>query len=204
MIPLFDKMRKMCGADPLFVCRTGSKLFCDSQKDNDYVAVFEKSDVDYIHLRINGDCVFCYTKDCFEKMLTFQMEDFFNMHSVIMLFANGENLVFGQNPFPRYNWWNYRTKTVSCLLNVMDKTLSPPFATNAFNEKMCIKNTIWLFATYFVLQNRHTQFTPKQQKLLQLCHDNKLPVQYLKRLRTALLQMQEGFNLEKSLTEDLP
>ena len=55
MIPLFDNMRKKCGADPLFVCRTGSKLFCDSQKDNDYVAVFEKSDVDYIHLRINGD-----------------------------------------------------------------------------------------------------------------------------------------------------
>ena len=69
---------------------------------------------------------------------------------------------------------------------------------------MVKKNTIVFSPTYLVFQNRHTQFTPKQQKLLQLCHDNKLPVQYLKRLRTALLQMQEGFTLEKSLTEDLP
>ncbi len=188
-------------AKPLFVCRTGSKLFCNSTKDNDFVVVTEDS-CEFRYLKHNGDCYFCYSRQCFEKMLKFQMDSFFNSHAIVALFAKGENLIYGQNPVENYNWWDYRRQAVANILDWGNNGFFLP--TVGAQQEMCVKSTVWAFATYFVLQNRQACFTPKQKHVLQLCHDNRLPVEFRDKLKTALLQLKESFTLEDALTANLP
>ena len=76
----------MVPENAIFVCRTGSKLFCRSDKDDDFIVVAE-SPCDYRYLHTPKLCLFCYSPKEFEKLAALRLNDFRDIYYVALLLA---------------------------------------------------------------------------------------------------------------------
>lgn len=159
----------------LFMFKTGSELFCTNCKDSDVVVVIKDWDKDAKKYFIDGVDYFCYSETAFEKMAKMESGNFDDLFAVELLFATGENLLYGENPISDYNWFDYKYKAVETALKCGERNYFSPNVHNAINAEMCCKRTMWAFIIYFVIVNNAPTLTSEQLVILQKCHDNELP-----------------------------
>lgn len=176
---MIDKLKQLLNnAEIVFVCKTGSHLFCTNCNDDDIVVVVKNADFDYKHLRMENTCVFCYSTEEFEKFATLKLDDHRSLYSTVALLATGENVLYGQNPIANYNWWDYQKEALAKVIQLGKQNFLSNMVYNDRNKAMCTQKMIWGLATCYILQNRSTEFTEEQKNVLQLCHDNCLPLVY--------------------------
>lgn len=187
-----DKLKPLLGsAEIVFVCKTGSSLFCSRCNDDDLLVVVKNADFDFKHFRLENTCVFCYSQEEFEKFATLKLDDYRAMFSLAALLATEDNVLYGQNPVENYNWWNYRKQALEKVTKFGKQNFLNNKIYNAKNRAACTPKMIWGLATCYVLQNGSAVFTEEQKNILQLCHDNCLPLVYRNVLEKDLQQLQE-------------
>lgn len=191
---MIDKLKQLfTNAEILFVCKTGSNLFCANCNDEDLLVVVKNADFDYKHFCLENTCVFCYSQEEFEKFATLQLDDYRSLYSTAALLATGKNVLYGQNPIADYNWWNYQREALEKVVKFGNQNFLNNKVSNGRNREMCTPKMIWGLATCYILKNRSAEFTEEQKNVLQLCHDNCLPVVYRNVLKKDLEQLQAQF-----------
>lgn len=166
----------MIPENAIFVCRTGSKLFCRSDKDDDFIVVAE-SPCDYRYLHTPKLCLFCYSPKEFEKLAAMRLNDFRDIYVVALLLAK-ENTVKGKMPSPLPSLSQCLQKLPQAVLRAGKNGFFDKRTVNAVAPDCCKKGMIWALAAYFMIKNNATQFTPQQREIMQRCHDNCLPLSY--------------------------
>lgn len=173
----------------LMVQETGSVLFSQNPRDEDYVVVIENWDKDYKLLYIDGCDCFCHSLDLFEKKCKIQA------NSVLDIYAIGYEVgtvVYGEKPIQNYSWYDYRFPAIQAILSYGATSFFSPYAVvrGANGLRVCGKSMCWALLAYFAIVNGSFDFTPAQKEVLQLCHDKQLPYDYVegfkKQLKTIL------------------
>lgn len=162
----------------LFVCQTGSQIFCKNCHDKDYLVVIK--DFKYTHKKFNKDNVdyFCYSLDEFNKLAYMELNDNRDVYAIELLFNKVE---YGENPIADYNWFNYQNKAIEVAFKRGKHS--------CFNSCVrhvkggCSKQMIWQLAIYFAVINQSAEFTAEQKSLLQDCHDGELSIHYAEELK---------------------
>lgn len=171
---IIDKILEELGADNvIFVCKTGAALFCQNCKDEDYVAVVKQRGRKRLSFE-NVD-VFLYTYQEFDDFAHNKVDGYAKAYSVLIPLATGENVLYGTNPLKGYNWFERKEQVVQALLHRGEFADFNPRVTNLVGDELCLKQSVWLFASYFALVNQSVAFTDEQRSVLQKCHDNLLP-----------------------------
>lgn len=173
----------------LFICKTGSQIFCDNCNDKDYLVVVK--DFEYAYKKFNKDNVdyFCYSLAEFNKLARMELNDQRDVYAVELLL---NDVVYGENPIYKYDWFDYQKRAIEVALKRGE--------TGPFNPRVrhikggCSKQMVWQLAIYFAIKNQSTLFTAEQRELLQKCHDGELPVSYAEELKTNLEALIKGDN----------
>lgn len=172
---------KLGNPNIVFVCQTGSTLFCENCHDLDYIAVLENWDKTFSHESIDGEEYYCYSLSEFEKFAKLETGTFKDLYALALLFNKTE---YGTNPLLGYNWFKYQNKALETVLkcgkvNYFNKYL---YLRNENGEKVCPKTMCWALATFYVIINQSATFTAEQKQVLQLCHDKQLPIKFAETL----------------------
>lgn len=173
----------------LFICQTGSQIFCENCNDKDYLVVVK--DFVYAHKKFNKDNVdyFCYSLDEFNKLARMELNDQRDVYAVELLFNHVE---YGENPIANYNWFDYQDKAIEVALKRGKY--------GCFNPRVrhikggCSQSMVWQLAIYFAIMNQSAEFTAEQRELLQKCHDGELDISYAEELKNEIEKLIEGAN----------
>lgn len=171
----------------LFICQTGSQIFCENCNDKDYLVVVK--DFVYAHKKFNKDNVdyFCYSLDEFNKLARMELNDQRDVYAVELLFNHVE---YGENPIANYNWFDYQDKAIEVALKRGKY--------GCFNPRVrhikggCSQSMVWQLAIYFAIMNQSADFTAEQREFLQKCHDGELDISYAEELKNNIENLIEG------------
>lgn len=178
-----EKIQTLIGDyEILFVTKSGSQILCSDCHDTDLVVVVKNWQYETKQIHADNTCLFCYSDSAFEKFAKMQLDNRLNIFAACLLFAQGDNVIYGENPLQNYNWWDYRDRAIESVLNYGKMSFFNPRLTAAKKRDCCIKQMIWGLAIYYILQNNSTTFTEEQQHIIQLCHDSELPLAYRDKL----------------------
>ena len=168
---------KIGGAQIVFACQTGSKVFCDNNNDADYLVVLSNWDKDFSSVNIDGEDYYLYSTSQFEKMATLQSGKYYDIYAIALLLGEP---IYGTNPISGYNWFDYKKRAVNAVLRYGEVNYFSPFvkARNANKENVCPKSMCWALATYFAITNNSKTFIAEQKAVLQQCHNLQLPRTY--------------------------
>ena len=178
--------------DLLFVCRTGSAVYCSkNHRDEDFVAVFNELPDDEVTVRVDGGEYFCYSLEGFKQMATLSSGKFYDLYAICLLLSPP---LFGQNPITNYNWFDYKERVPDVLLRCGEVNYFSPNIVKKNKElgyEVCPKKMCWAFASVFCLTNYSAKFDEKQRKMLQDCHDGVLPIQYAEELKAIIKRLKK-------------
>ena len=165
------------------VYKTGSSLFCENCKDDDYVVVCDNVKFLRSCTKVKGLNI-----DIFCIPLKGEQEAQLTYHSLAIALAFKNGFLYGEYPFDGYDYDKCKPQVLKQSYDFLSNRLLPLYRRKGF----CDKRAVWLFAVYFSCINNSLDFTGEQKEILQKCHDNELSVNYAEELKV---------NIEKLLNE---
>lgn len=186
---LIEHIQEQTYNDVIFVCKTGSTLFCNNCKDKDIVVVTASGEEYRRLLGYEDYDIFCRSVDGIKKMITFGDDKVPSVYAITFALAKGENVLYGTNPIQDFDYFAHKDEIVKTLIENAQKRDCNPRIRNGRNNDACLKQSIWLFANYFALVNNSLDFTAEQLEIIQKCHDNELPRSYAEEVYEKLLEM---------------
>lgn len=172
----------------VLIQETGSSLFSDSPKDEDYVVVIENWDKDYALFNYENCDYFCHSFSLFEKKCKLEAGSFLDIYAITYQLGR---ILYGNKPIIDYDWLKNNKKAIKITLEYGEKSFFSPFTIcrNSLGELVCSKTMCWGLITYFIVQNKGYFLTESQKKLLQSCHNKQLPRSYADSLKQNLLDL---------------
>lgn len=185
---VIEDVKQSIDEEILCICLTGSATFCTNCKDTD-IWIITREGNEYSKIRgYEGYDIFVWSLQNLKNSMDFSNKENKSLYLISLL---KNEILYGENPCPDFNFFEHKNEIVEMLLYACEKTYNNPLLSNAIDEAMCLKQSIWVFANYFAFINNCFDFTDEQKEILQKCHDNELPRSYIEELYQNLFAMRQ-------------